>query len=331
MDAVSGPVSVKPAFQSTFPDSGDVTKFGPTAWNAARLFSGGSDGDQLVRDSLSATGASWSVVAAAAGALTGATLAANVLASSLTSVGTLASLAFGDGSSILRQDAANILALRNGANAQSFIVYNAFTDASNYARAALRFSGNSLQLQLEKLGTGVDSGLISIGRSGVGLVVRPDVNAFGASHDNLIDLSTTAVRMRSAFFGTSVVSLGANGQALNALKQLTELTTIAAAATTDTAIQMPTNAVILAVTVRTTVVIPTATSYSVGDSGSAARFNTANVGVAATSTDPGTKAGAYYNAGALSVRLTMNGGTPAAATGQVRVTIFYYDVTPATS
>jgi len=52
-------VLLKPAFQSTFPDSGDVTKFGPTAWNAARLFSAGSVGDLLLRDTASATGASW--------------------------------------------------------------------------------------------------------------------------------------------------------------------------------------------------------------------------------------------------------------------------------
>jgi len=115
------------------------------------------------------------------------------------------------------------------------------------------------------------------------------------------------------------------------VKSLTELTTIAAAATTDTTIQLPAGAIILSVAVRTTTVIPTATSYSVGDSGSAARFNTANVGVAANSTDVGTKAGAYYNASALAVRLTMNGGSPAANTGRVRVTITYIDVTVPTS
>jgi hypothetical protein len=52
-------VLVKPAFQSTFPDTGDPTSFGPSAWNAARMFNGGNDGDVPVRDSLAATGASW--------------------------------------------------------------------------------------------------------------------------------------------------------------------------------------------------------------------------------------------------------------------------------
>lgn len=122
----------------------------------------------------------------------------------------------------------------------------------------------------------------------------------------------------------------ANGQKIT-IDALTELTTIAAAATTDTTIQMPANSVVLGVSVRVTTVIPTATSFSVGDSGSATRFSTANVSTAANSTDPGTKAGAYYNATALSVRLTMNGGTPAANTGRVRVTIHYYTVTAPTS
>lgn len=130
---------------------------------------------------------------------------------------------------------------------------------------------------------------------------------------------------------SAIARTGANGQALIAFQTLTELVTVAAAATTDTTIQMPAGAHIWAVSARTTVVIPTATSYSVGDSGLATRFNTANVGVAANSTDPGTKAGVYYNASALSVRLTMNGGTPAANTGRVRITIYYTTVTPPTS
>ncbi len=123
---------------------------------------------------------------------------------------------------------------------------------------------------------------------------------------------------------------GANGQSL-ALLSLTELTTIAAAASTDTAIQMPAGAIVLAVSVRVTTVIPTATTFSVGDSGSATRFSTANVSVAANSTDAGTKAGAYYNASALAIRLTMNGSQPNATTGRVRVTIYYLLSTPPTS
>lgn len=128
----------------------------------------------------------------------------------------------------------------------------------------------------------------------------------------------------------SVGTTGANGQAITTLQTLTELTTIAAAATTDTAIQMPANAVVLAVAVRVTVAIPTATTFTVGDSGSATRFSTAAVSVNLNSTDPGTKAGAYYNAGALAIRITPN-GTPGTNVGRVRVVIYYYTVTPPSS
>lgn len=62
-------VLVKPAFVSLVPDTGDVTKLGANHWNAARLFSGGVDGDVITRSAASATGAAWS--AASSGLPTG--------------------------------------------------------------------------------------------------------------------------------------------------------------------------------------------------------------------------------------------------------------------
>lgn len=129
--------------------------------------------------------------------------------------------------------------------------------------------------------------------------------------------------------GTSLVQTGANGQSAT-IQQLTELTTIAAAATTDTAIQMPAGAIVLAVSVRVTVLIPTAATFTVGDSGSAARFSTAAVLVAAGTTNKGTKAGAYYNAGALAVRITPD-VQPANNSGRVRTTIHYLSIVAPTS
>jgi hypothetical protein len=54
----------------------------------------------------------------------------------------------------LFRDAANTLALRNGVNAQTFNVYNTFTDASNYERGVFKWSSNVLQIGAEALGTG---------------------------------------------------------------------------------------------------------------------------------------------------------------------------------
>jgi len=67
-------VTVRPAFHSTYPDSGDATKFGPTAWNAPRVFSGGTDGQVVARDSASPTGASWATPSGGASILHQATV-----------------------------------------------------------------------------------------------------------------------------------------------------------------------------------------------------------------------------------------------------------------
>jgi hypothetical protein len=120
-----------------------------------------------------------------------------------------------------------------------------------------------------------------------------------------------------------------NGQACS-ISTLTELTTIAAAATTDTTILMPAASIILSVSVRVTVALNVTTNFTVGDAGSAARFSTAAVSKAINSTDPGTKAGAYYNASATAVRITPD-STPGDTNGRVRVTIHYIKITPPTS
>jgi hypothetical protein len=55
---------------------------------------------------------------------------------------------------ILIRDAANTLAQRNGTNAQTFRVYNTFTDASNYERGFLRWNSNVFEVGPEAAGTG---------------------------------------------------------------------------------------------------------------------------------------------------------------------------------
>jgi len=167
-----------------------------------------------------------------------------------------------------------------------------------------------------------DTGMYSAG---------PDILRFVCGASTYLTLGSSQVA--SPLLLDSSVGLsasGANGQTTKIL-QLTELTTIAAAATTDTTIQMPAGAIVLAVNTRVTVAIPTAGTFTVGDSGSAARFNTgASVAVTLNTTDAGTKAGAYYNASALSVRITPN-LTPGTNVGRVRVTITYILSTPPTS
>jgi hypothetical protein len=55
---------------------------------------------------------------------------------------------------VLTSDAANVISIRRSGNAQSLWVYNTYTDASNYERAALAWASNVLQLQTAAGGTG---------------------------------------------------------------------------------------------------------------------------------------------------------------------------------
>lgn len=68
----------------------------------------------------------------------------------------------------LYRDAANTIAQRNSTNAQTYNIYNTYTDASNYERAFLLWSGNDFYLGTEKAGTGVNRNL-KIFAGGVGI------------------------------------------------------------------------------------------------------------------------------------------------------------------
>jgi hypothetical protein len=54
----------------------------------------------------------------------------------------------------LVRDAANNLAQRNGTNAQTFRVYNTYTDASNYERATLTHTATAFRIAVEGAGSG---------------------------------------------------------------------------------------------------------------------------------------------------------------------------------
>lgn len=123
-----------------------------------------------------------------------------------------------------------------------------------------------------------------------------------------------------------IAASGANGQRM-AIKSLEELTTIAAAATTDTAIQFPAGSTRLGASVRVTVAITCTSVFDVGDSGLATRFAT-GISKAATTTTKGNVA-PYVDASALALRITPD-TTPSDNTGRVRVSIYFLESTPAT-
>ena len=82
--------------------------------------------------------------------------------------------------STLIRDAANVLALRNGVNAQQLSIYNTFTDASNYERLELLWSSNTATIRAAAAGTGTLRNLnftpagLGRGPSGDGGVVADD-------------------------------------------------------------------------------------------------------------------------------------------------------------
>lgn len=98
--------------------------------------------------------------------------------------------------------------------------------------------------------------------------------------------------------------------------------------TTDTVNTIPQYAQVIAVAVRVTQAITTATVITVGDTGAAAKYNNGTVGLTLGSTDPGTKNALAVQANTLAVRLTTT-GTPGA--GKVRVFCTYLKSTPPTS
>ena len=134
---------------------------------------------------------------------------------------------------------------------------------------------------------------------------------------------------------TSTVIQTANG-GLWTHGQASELLTLAAAATTDTSANLlPANAIIEAVVARVVTIIPTAATWSMGDATIPARF-AAGVAVAAGTTVTGlthvdqTGTSGPRQTTAAKIRITPN-LTPATATGQIRITVFYRQFTPPTS
>ena len=107
------------------------------------------------------------------------------------------------GDVILRRDAANTLAQRNGVNAQAFNIYNTFTDASNYERGFVRWAANTLEIGTERAGTGSNRDLWLYAGGGVGLIMTPAANLFYRAPlplaDNGMSIGTTSQAWSNIF------------------------------------------------------------------------------------------------------------------------------------
>jgi len=102
---------------------------------------------------------------------------------------------------VLRRDAANILAQRNGVNAQAFRVYNTFTDASNYERADLGWSSNEFFVGTGKAGTGSGRALVLRTNGSSRFFLQATNGHLLASTDNTYDIGASgANRPRNVFW-----------------------------------------------------------------------------------------------------------------------------------
>lgn len=118
----------------------------------------------------------------------------------------------GSADAAIVRDASNTIALKNNANAQSFRVYNTFTNSSNYERAVLDWSTatNELTIGTQFAGTGI-SRTINFVRGGT-KIFDFQSNTLRMSQDitfatnNANDIGATASRPRTIYSGTSVIT-----------------------------------------------------------------------------------------------------------------------------
>ena len=160
-----------PAIGNTTPNTGAFTTL-----NTSNIFGSGSpDGGVAIRNTSTAT--NFVEFITGVGFFKNSNnIIASINRSSTKSFVTTSDGFFGWGSSTtnadaatpnasLFSDAANILAQRKGTAAQTFRLYNTFTDASNYERGFFRWNTNVLEIGAEAAGTGTKRNLRVVGPS----------------------------------------------------------------------------------------------------------------------------------------------------------------------
>jgi hypothetical protein len=117
----------------------------------------------------------------------------------------------------LWRDSAGILAQRNGTNAQTYRLYNTYTDASNYERTSITRDSSGLVIDAQKGGTGVDpTNLLDLQVNGTSVtnITSAGYVRFGTGTSGAV-ISTGDNGFRNIQFGGS--TLGSNG--IGALSQ----------------------------------------------------------------------------------------------------------------
>jgi hypothetical protein len=127
----------------------------------------------------------------------------------------------------LYRDAANTLAQRNGTNAQTFRIYNTYTDASNYERGFMQWSGNVLQIGTESAGTGTARSLTVKG------AVSTNIDCGNSGTTSLQTAGTTRVLIGASTAVCSVTWRIASGSNLRLEGSVTPASATATGTTGD--------------------------------------------------------------------------------------------------
>jgi hypothetical protein len=117
---------------------------------------------------------------------------------------------------VLARDAANTLAQRNSTNAQTFRLYNTYTDASNYERADFTWVSNVARWQSAAAGSGTVRNMEIVRGSTTHWLFNSGGNTFGAhllaGIDNTYDIGASgASRPRTIYAGADIFCGGQMG------------------------------------------------------------------------------------------------------------------------
>jgi hypothetical protein len=116
-------------------------------------------------------------------------------------VGIITAASLGGNQVIQVADASDVLAIRNSTTAQTFRVYNTWTDASNYERGIFSWSANVLTIGTQAAGTGTARGLSLLTADGTLTITD------GSSSPTFTILSSNRLQANQSFYVAA--SLGA--------------------------------------------------------------------------------------------------------------------------
>lgn len=162
-------------------------------------------------------------------------------------------------------------------------------------------------------------------------VTAGSLNAFTTTGAKLLSITNGSPGNEKAnidYAGNLTINKADNSQALE-MRYLTETYTVPAAADGYSTIQLPANTLITGISYRVVTVIPTAATFSVGIALNKIKYGT-GISTAAGTTNTSLSNGIHYNTSATSLLITPS-ATPGAATGVLRLTLYYTNLIAPTS